>query len=319
MRACILGLIVLIAAVASSAAVGETPSVYVVSRSTEASGKSASDAAGWASWMEGVLTGAALKRIPCGRVMDESSARAMLGFERQRQLLGAGDDAALANLGGAIGARHLIVATTTVLGGQAHVTVSAIDSRTAKATARVTKSFAIDELEQAKQFANDFVKSVPGLRCPAWTGTVNVSFSGSGTDPTGASVTGNTTVNCTLDGTEDEMATCQVSTQGGMKDKDGGSMSTQGSGKVRTTIGVGGDSQVTTVKVGTFKLKVHTDVTLVLKADDGTSSTVSNSVDEEREDGGWEFTGPGVSGNHRAGSWTSPDGFFKAQWDLTFK
>lgn len=54
-----------------------------------------------------------------------------------------------------------------------------------------------------------------------------------------------------------------------------------------------GDSQVTTIKVGTFKMKVHTNVTLVFKQDDGKSTSMSTAADEVREDGGWEFTGPG--------------------------
>jgi len=321
MRTRSFGLVALMGMAISGLAAAANPSVYIMSRGdgpVASADKAASEV--WMTSVNSHIGSAVLRRIPCGDIMSEEGARAIVGFERERQLLSAGDDKLLANLGGAIGASTVILATTTVSGGQVQVTISAFDSKTARMTSRASRSFPVEESgEPTKQFANEFVQSIPGLRCPAWTGTVLVKFSGSGTDPGGASVSGNTTVDCTLDGQQDEMATCQVSVQGSSKDRDGGSMTTQGSEKVRTTIAVGGDSQVTTIKVGTFKMKVHTNVTLVFKQDDGKSTSMSTAADEVREDGGWEFTGLGGTGKQRTGSWTSPDGFFTAQWDLTYK
>jgi hypothetical protein len=201
------------------------------------------------------------------------------------------------------------------------VYLAAKDTQNGHTVTEASRTFAAQDFEQGAEFADAFVRGIDWVRCPSWEGTVNVAFEGRG--PVGpGTVTVNSSVKCVLKREDSGLATCQVSTHGTIDGEDTKS-TTDGGGPVRVKIDVsgGGLYKPTTVKFGTFKIKTKTSLTMTMKTEKGGSYTVSNSVEQDQQDGGWEFvgTGPENTEKRRVGGWTSPDGFTKVTWDLTYK
>jgi hypothetical protein len=261
-------------------------------------------------------------RLPCARVTDDVDVRQGLSNERTRQQAGRGIDGEVERIGGLLNVDYRVSVRVGQAGGTIVVFVNTYTSGDAFAKASdefpvraEDRDSLLDALLAAAQRSVDSITGLPKARCPAWTGTVHVTVAAAGSDDN-VSANGASTFECVLK--QENLATCQVDIQGSIIG-DGSKATTIGGGQVQTTIDVGGDDKVTTVKVGTFRVKSRTDVTIVLKADDGSSQTVSNSDESERIEGGWEFTGAGSRTNRRVGSWTSPDGVTKARWDLAYQ
>lgn len=168
------------------------PSIFVYESS---SGGVKADAA--AASLEGQLFAELFKKYPCMDMMDKQGIRAMLDFERMRDLLGAeANEALLSQLGGAVGARYVVnVSATQLPNGTVYMQVLVIDTVTGKAVARrdvppaddKTVNSAIAALKA--QVLADMANFLQGKCDEHWTGTISYVYkydssgSKSDTDP----------------------------------------------------------------------------------------------------------------------------------------
>jgi hypothetical protein len=192
-----------------------------------------------------------------------------------------------------------------------------VEDRSGRVVARVAKTTpgsdgALDALDRAALALSD---QLCGRSRGAWVGTVDVEVNAQ-LEEGWSSVS---RVNCTMKRSDAGMATCNVTTHGAIQGEDH-TMVRQGGGSVRVKIGVRGDENSTTIQFGSFSYKETTAVTVTQWTEDGPGPTLSNTTEEEKQDGGWDFTGasPGSTSEHRVGQWKSPDGFTTATWDLTY-
>lgn len=121
-----------------------------------------------------------LKQYPCVDWLDDASLRALVGWERMAQILGAEpNDEMLQNLAGAHGARYIvIVSATTLPNGQTSVSVKVLDSRTGRVIANRTETGADPEaaLDNAASVAKSIMQDLSDVfknQCePHWKGTI---------------------------------------------------------------------------------------------------------------------------------------------------
>ncbi len=121
-----------------------------------------------------------LKQYPCVDSMDDASLRALIGWERMGQILGAEpNDETLQNLAGAHGARYIIIVTATTLSnGQTSVSARVMDSLTGRVIANRMETGADPEaaLDNAASVAKSIMQDLSGVfknQCePHWTGTI---------------------------------------------------------------------------------------------------------------------------------------------------
>jgi hypothetical protein len=314
--------VLLVAATMTAPVMAKEPSFYVHVASDQLPADKAPREAELAGDFRDLVSRELKGRLPCARVTDDVDVRQRLSNERTRQQAGRGNDGEVEKIGGLLNVDYRVSVRVGQAGGKIVVFVNTYGRGDAFSKASdeflVTaedRDSLLEGMLAAAQRSVDSISGLPKARCPAWTGTVHVTVAAAGSDDK-VSATGASTFECALK--QDNLATCQVNIQGSIIG-DGSKATTTGGGQVQTTIDVVGDDKVTTVKVGTFRVKTRTDVTIVLKADDGSSQTISNSDESERIEGGWEFTGAGSRTNRRAGSWTSPDGVMKARWDLAYQ
>ena len=77
-------------------------------------------------------------------VLTSSDMVAVLGIERQRQLLGCADTSCMAELGGALGSAYLVHGTLAVLDQDSALTLSLVDASGAASTCVVVGDFNLD-------------------------------------------------------------------------------------------------------------------------------------------------------------------------------
>lgn len=82
--------------------------------------------------------------FPCAEVNSSSVVAALLGHERMKQLLGAGDDEALQNISGAMGCEYLVVLKIVVKAQSSVVTAFCMDAKKAETMARATESGSVN-------------------------------------------------------------------------------------------------------------------------------------------------------------------------------
>jgi hypothetical protein len=74
------------------------------------------------------------------RVLAGADLRAFIGFDRERQLAGCGDDSCLAQIGGALGVDYLLAAEVGEVGGRWLLTLSLLDMAKAAGVGRTTRT-----------------------------------------------------------------------------------------------------------------------------------------------------------------------------------
>jgi tetratricopeptide (TPR) repeat protein len=83
-----------------------------------------------------------VRKLAAGAVVvGADEIRAMMGLERQKQLLGCTESSCLAEIGGALGAERLVLGTLSHFGDTYVLDVKLLDSRTAKVLAEGSKDF----------------------------------------------------------------------------------------------------------------------------------------------------------------------------------
>ena len=85
------------------------------------------------------LVASELSRHERVEVTSGADLRAMIGFDRERQLLGCTETSCLAEIGGALGVDYLLSPEVSQIGGVWLLTLSLLDVGKAKATKRITK------------------------------------------------------------------------------------------------------------------------------------------------------------------------------------
>jgi hypothetical protein len=85
------------------------------------------------------LIASEVARASVGDVLSGADLRAMLGFERQRDLLGCGDASCLAEIGGALGVDYLVSSEVSVVGETWLLSMALVEIRKAHVAQRLTK------------------------------------------------------------------------------------------------------------------------------------------------------------------------------------
>ena len=119
-------------------------------------------------------------KYPCVVINSSSTVKALLDHERERQLLGSGDDNAISNIGQSLGCKYLISLKVSVMQNTAIVTAFCMDQKEAKVLSRSTGTAqhggaALDAVEKVSQ------ELIDGLKyyeiCP-FKGTLKVKVLG---------------------------------------------------------------------------------------------------------------------------------------------
>ncbi len=76
---------------------------------------------------------------PDAQVTSGADIRAMVGFEKQREMLGCGEASCLAEIGGALGVDYIVGSEVSQVGGTWLISLSLVDISKAQAVARLTK------------------------------------------------------------------------------------------------------------------------------------------------------------------------------------
>ncbi len=118
------------------------------------------------------------KDYPCVEYFDTDGLHAILNWERQRQLLGSGDETDLQNLGSALGSKYLIVLNAEVKNDQALITAIFMDNTKAKTLSRSFQSApygdaAVDAAEEVVSKLFDALKIYE--ICP-FKGNINIKI-----------------------------------------------------------------------------------------------------------------------------------------------
>lgn len=72
-------------------------------------------------------------------VVSQADILTMLGFEKQKQMLGCSDNSCLAELGGALGAAYVLSGQVGEIGSRYHLSVQLLDARRGKVVARAAR------------------------------------------------------------------------------------------------------------------------------------------------------------------------------------
>jgi hypothetical protein len=145
------------------------PSVVIVQKSQTdkpaGPGQTSSDANAVAHFLEDQIAIRLQEQQPCVNAITDRDASALLDWERQRQLLGGDDNAALSALAGSLGAKYIISVSVTQLGGKTYLKASCINSQTAQTVAMKDKvtGGGDDTVHGVDSLALDFVNELGGL------------------------------------------------------------------------------------------------------------------------------------------------------------
>ncbi|NJD11455.1 MAG: hypothetical protein FIB01_13805 [Gemmatimonadetes bacterium] len=274
--------------------------------------------------LENQLGMALMEKYPCMEQASTEMVSEMLSVEKMKQILGAGDDNALAQMGGSIGADHLAVTQVTQVGTGYNVQITILNTRTAHATFKQsTQLSGAHALDDAVAAAKRAAQGMTFPACPAtdWSGTVVLVEQYSGSAPSEdkkTTISGNMslTMNCRLDGMNGSEAKCSVSYNSVMNVSDGSHIKQTAQDNITCNIGIDSDASGTRLVVGSIRLKTNQSGKLVLKDDQGKGETVVTNGPNEQQLGGWEFHGPPPAAGAKSVSGSGTWGNAKATWTL---
>jgi hypothetical protein len=143
------------------------------------SGKSNSKTANeYENYLKGKIQRHLLDQYPCASNLTDDEAAALLGWARQRELLGNPDEDAISNVAGALGAWYVVSLNVIQVNGTITMTASGLDDRRGKTVARqsaVSQSGdeALDAAESiAEKFVSDLINSMPDCYVNEWVGKI---------------------------------------------------------------------------------------------------------------------------------------------------
>jgi hypothetical protein len=118
------------------------------------------------------------KDYPCVEYFDTDGLRAILSWERQRQLLGSADETDLQNLGSALGSKYLIVLNAEVKNDQALITAIFMDNITAKTLSRSFQRAPYGDaaVDAAEEVANKLFDGLKTYEICPFKGNINIKI-----------------------------------------------------------------------------------------------------------------------------------------------
>jgi hypothetical protein len=289
-------------------------------------GEASSEAAAWARTLEIYLAEALTAKFSCSSTMTLADVGALLGHERDLQLLGAGGDpATLASLGSSVDAKYLISVTVTQAGGNTTVSTVVIDTRKAAVIARNVRVIpvnrgAADALEEfAKQSVGALGSSFIKCGTPGWKGSISVTttkdMQGKNANGGGSSSEyGSATLECQLTG-EGSRAVCSYNSsyvmQGNGVTLEITKTASKAEGFADASLGPRG----LTLSIGVIPLTVVTKNSLAGGAADTSQESLTNQTFEVAATG---------NAKSQSGTWADPNpvtkqlgATVKVDWSLT--
>jgi hypothetical protein len=117
--------------------------------------------------------------LPCATHMDQNDLAAVLDNERQKQLLGVGDDEALNSIAGSVGAQYLISITLIDMGSQISINTKCIDMKKAQPIVNIADQAPDDEgaFDVINVMADKFIDELCKYEICPYIGTLKVEVS----------------------------------------------------------------------------------------------------------------------------------------------
>jgi hypothetical protein len=133
------------------------------------------------SYIESCLFKELKKHFPCADYSDESTITAILELERQKQLLGAGDDDALANIAGAMGCEYLVGCNVLMNGNSLSISLFCMENKRARTIARAGIQSGINEagLDAVESVCKELVEGLKEYEICPFTGPIIVEVNSS--------------------------------------------------------------------------------------------------------------------------------------------
>ena len=108
------------------------------------------------------LAVAEVRRIPSVQLITQQEVGTLLGFDRQRALLGCQEDTCVAEVGGALGVEHLVFGTLSKLGKSWLVTLKMMDVRNARTLAQADRRLKDAEIDDVLDAVEPMVRELFG-------------------------------------------------------------------------------------------------------------------------------------------------------------
>jgi hypothetical protein len=167
------------------ALLGTAPAVakqykYLITLTVKSDGRPESQAASGGEYLQARVAEEIGARYPCATVMTLDEAKALIGWQRFKDLLGAGSPEELKAIADAMDVDYIVSLTLTELAGAYIANGMQASVANSRATARGNSPRIAEDGKEAgglEQFARDFAKSVTGPNCDPnpWTGTITYS------------------------------------------------------------------------------------------------------------------------------------------------
>jgi hypothetical protein len=153
---------------------------YLVTMTVKSDGRPESQAAGGGDYLQARVAEEIVARYPCATVMTMDEAKTLIGWQRFKDLLGAGSPEELKAIADAMNVDYIVSLTLTELPGAYIANGVQTSVANTRATARGNSPRIAEDGNEAsglEQFARDFAKSVTGPNCDPnpWTGTITYS------------------------------------------------------------------------------------------------------------------------------------------------
>ena len=176
-------------------------------------GKSNSKTAGQIeSILENEIQDRLKDQYPCASTLTDDDAATLLGWARERELMGNKDEDAISNVAGALGAQFVVSVNVSQINSTIAMFVNGLDNRRAtpvskQASVAHSEGEAINvAVSLAEKFVSDFINSMPDCYVNEWVGNITYSRVLQGQSQTkeeGFSVSGTTTTEITTKSTAD--------------------------------------------------------------------------------------------------------------------
>jgi hypothetical protein len=130
------------------------------------------------NWLKVRVTHLLRDQYPCASNQSDDDVADMLKFERERQLLGAGDPDALSNIAGGLGAQFVVSVNVIQVNGTFTLNATGFDDRRGKVVSKQaavahSEDEALDAAESlAEKMVSDLINSMPDCYVNEWVGTI---------------------------------------------------------------------------------------------------------------------------------------------------
>ncbi len=124
------------------------------------------------------------KDYPCVEYLDTDGLTALLSVERQRQLLGTGDENALQNMASALGCKYLISINVKVMQDQAIISLLFMDNAKAKTLSRSSQvaQYGDPSIDAAEKATNDLFDGLKTYEICPFKGEITLKITSSKKD-----------------------------------------------------------------------------------------------------------------------------------------